>query len=86
MKLDAVWVVYDPTSLSEEADIVSKCTPETLCHLIIGMHAIGRGTRIPMRPIASGFVLYTEEQEAREDARARLHARDVALRGPSTVQ
>lgn len=81
MKLDKVWVVYDPTALSEEADILSECTVETLCHLIIGANAIGR----PMAKMNAS--LYTEEAEAREDAKARLQARDVAVRNtPTTLQ
>lgn len=69
-KIDKVWLVTDPTDVSVIEDVLYETNTTDLGYLIIGTG--GAAWR------ASHPALYTDETEAREDARARLAARDAA--------
>lgn len=70
MKLEILWLVCDPTPLSEIEDIFWRQPARTLHYQIVGI-AMSGGTEWQSRH----YTLWTTEAEARADAEARLAAR-----------
>ena len=74
MKLEKIWMVTDPTPVSELADVLWETDVIDLMHWVIGSMAFHNCT---CRKGIETPTLYTEEAEAREDAESRLQKREV---------
>jgi hypothetical protein len=72
MKLEAVWLVRDPSPISEIEDI---CWPQDVRRL--GRYVFGAGQGVWE---SERTTMYTDREEAFADARARL----AAMKGGST--
>lgn len=72
MKLTSIWVVSDPSPVSELSDILYQTTPERL-----PLHVIGTGAN---RWQYEHTTLYTNEAEARRDAESRHRRLTLAKR------
>ena len=75
MKLEKIWMVTDPTPVSELADVLWETDVIDLMHWVIGSMAFHNCPTC--RKGIETLTLYTEEAEAREDAESRLQKRDV---------
>ena len=69
-RITSLWVVCDPTPVSEIGDILFEASPNHLANYIVGtaMHSRDWESR--------RHTLYAAEAPAREDAEARLAKRD----------
>ena len=72
MKIDRVWLVYDPTSVSVLGDVVYETDVVGMCHVFMGSELSDRGSWERER-----YTVYTDEAEAREDATRRMAERDA---------
>ncbi len=71
MRLETVWIVSDPTPLSELGDILFEQPIRTLHRQMMGISMGGDRNEWQTR----NYTLWTDEAEARADAEARLAAR-----------
>jgi len=72
MRLEAFWIVCDPTPDSEFVDICWKQPAATLHYQIVGIHMGERRNDWRRRH----YTIWTRKSEAMADASARLAARD----------
>lgn len=74
MLIREMWVVVNPSELSEMGDICFRSSPEKLAHYIIGCTHLGDA-----KEVINGMRLYVgseAEREARADAEVRLSLRN----------
>jgi hypothetical protein len=76
MKIETMWCVDDPGPLSELADICFEADPRKPVHVISG--TLASGSVEYMRRM-DALAIYTDETEARADAKRRLAERDARV-------
>lgn len=72
MKINSMWIVNDPTDVSELEDILFEQPSRTLHHQILGISMAGNRNEWQTR----NFTIWTTEDEARADAVERMARRD----------
>jgi hypothetical protein len=78
MKLEVLWLVCDPTPFSGMADVCWEQPVRTLHYQIVGIHMADRSDWQVRH-----YTVWTTEDEAVADAKARLAARDIVAAGRS---
>ena len=73
MKLSALWIVRDPSPISEIIDILWEQDLKELEHQILGAQAVG-GMGVC---VTEKWAYYTSAEEAAVDAKARMARRDA---------
>jgi len=73
MKLSALWIVRDPSPISEIIDILWEQDLKEFAYQILGAQAVG-GMGVC---VTENWAYYTSAKEAAADAKARLTQRDA---------